>query len=225
MARQSFIRSLGFKKLRSISYGLVSAFVLFFLLFNSFAFVPEDSQLKWVITFLSYGVLGAYVFARADLRSRLFDVRFFRAMLIFVPYFFGTLIVLYFLFGLVNPFPNIVLSIFTGMPFWLLSAYAFIFSTIETTFWQGYLDEKIGILGSFLFAGIIHMFIWTGPLWLNFLGASALFFIFSSLNYWFGFRPGASREAKTTSLIKTNAVHTAYNFIKLGLILSISGVA
>jgi len=220
---ETFIQKLGFRKFKAISFGLVAALFLLWAIFNSFTFVPEGQETKWLLVFLSYGILGTYVFARDDLRDKLFNIGFFRAMIYFIPALIISLIAFYFIFGLVNPLPQVALSILIGIPLWLSAVHAFIFATVETSFWQGHLDGKVGILFSIISAGIFHMFIWTGPAWLNFLGAAFLFLFFSMVHLFFGGFKSTAQQSK--ALIITIAVHTAYNFIKLGIILKIGGVA
>lgn len=225
MKKDSFFKRLGFKKLKRISFGLLASLFLLWLIFNSFAFVPEGKELKWVLTFLSYGGLGSYVFSRQDLLSKLSLISLRKAFVPFVVVFLASLFGLAILLGVVDPFPAHILAILMGIPAYLLLIHAFVFATVETSFWQGILDSKIGVLGSAITAGVFHMFIWEGSLVLNFFGATFLFMVFSYVNYrgqkYFIKRGISKKVAFALALIATIAFHTAYNFIKLGLMIGI----
>ena len=218
MANETYIARLGFKKILKISFGLATALFLLWLIFNSFAYVPEGKEDVWQITFIAYGVLGSYVFGSSDIRSKLYSISFFKSLPRLFLYIFGSLVFFYFLLNLVDPFPSVVSSILENAPWWLLIVHAFVFATIESSFWQGYLDERIGIVWSAFSAGLFHMFIWFGLILMNFIGASILFFMFSGFHYYFSVRRG-----KKNDLIPVIGFHTAFNFVKLGIILSIIG--
>ena len=98
---------------------------------------------------------------------------------------------------------------------------AFVFAFVETSFFQGLLDEKIGILGSVMVAGLFHMFIWTGGLFANFVGSALVFLLFSTTNFYarrYFSKKYSSRVAVVLALIVTIAVHTAYNMAKYRII-------
>lgn len=213
MAREKYVKTLGFKKFLNISFGLITTLLLLWLIFNAFIFETAQLSVLDVVLFLSYGLLGVYVFANADIRNKLYNIPFFKSLPRFALFFFSSLILFHLLFGIINPLPDTALSILTGIPTWILIVHAFVFATVESAFFQGYLDYRIGIIGSCIVAGLFHMLIWTGTPLQNFFGASILFLGFSTVNWYF-------RQNKS-DLIPVIAVHTAYNFIKLALILSL----
>ena len=214
MALESYGKRFGIGKFLNISFGLITSLLLLWLVFNSFIFAGEgDLSVLNVITFLSYGILGVYVFANADIRNKLYNISFFKSLPRFFLFFGIALIGFYFLLGVSDPFPDTALNILKGVPTWILVIHAFVFATIESAFFQGYLDKKIGIFGSVVTAGLFHMLIWAGLPWQNFLGASALFLFFSSAHWYF--------RKNTDDLIPVIAIHTAYNFIKLAIILMV----
>lgn len=215
MALESYSKRFGIGKFLNISFGLITSLLLLWLIFNSFIFSSSDGELSLlnVITFLSYGMLGVYVFANADIRNKLYNLPFFRSIPRLILFFSVALVGFYFLLGVVDPFPDTALNILTGIPVWILVVFAFVYATIESAFFQGYLDEKWGIFGSMLTAGAFHMLIWTGTPLMNFFGASLLFLFFSSCHWYF--------RRNRNDLIPVIAIHTAYNFIKLALILKV----
>lgn len=202
-------QAMGLKKLYSISFGLFASLFLLWLLFNSASFVPEGQDLKFTLAFLGYGILGSYVFARQDIQSKLAKVKLISAIPVFLVCFVLVYFLFVYLFGLYDLFPNPLFVALVGVPFYLQALNVFVFATIETSFWQGLLDRKLGILGSILTAGFFHMFIWDGTLLLNFIGASVLFFVFSLVNFY------ARRYVSSgMALIIVIAVHSAFNLIK-----------
>ena len=204
---------LGFGKLKTISFGTVTALILFFVIFNASAFIPEVDQLKYILIFLSYGIFGSYLFARQDIQSKLTNISVWKAIPIFAIFFFATLLILYFLLGFANPFPQTFLSVLAGVPLWLLICMAFIFATVETSMFQGILYKQAGFIGSAIIAGFFHMFVWTGSLMTNLLASTGLFLTFNLCHHWF--------DKKGKTLIPVIAIHTAYNFIILGIILGV----
>ena len=185
MARENYIKSFGLGKFLSISFGLLTSLLLLWLVFNAFIFNSAELSVLDVVLFLSYGLLGVYVFANADIRNKLYNISFFKSLPRFLLFFAGSLIAFYFLLGVADPLPNTAISIITGVPTWILIIHAFVFATIESAFWQGYLDGKIGIFGSVIVAGLFHMLIWTGAPFQNFIGASLLFLVFSTCHWYF----------------------------------------
>lgn len=216
----SFTAQLGFKKLKTISFGLVVSLFLLWSIFNSASFVPEGEGIRFALIFLGYGVLGVYVFTHTDVNSSLFKTPFFKNIPRFLLYFTGAFVVTYYLFQVVGAsvFGSAV-SIFKGVPTLLLMSHAFIFATVESMLWQGFLDKRVGILISCLIAGVFHAFIWSGYWVVNLFASAFLFFVFSVLNFYIN--KGYSKE----NLVPIIAIHTAYNFIQLGLILNILGAS
>jgi len=213
MAREKFIREFGISKGLKISWGLVMTLLVLFFLFNAFTLTGETSTLlDWTI-FVSYGFLAVFVFATADIRNRLYNIPFFSSLPRFLLFFGLAMVAFYLILGVIDPFPKAITGIFTGVNFFVLGFFLFIVSTIESAFFQGYLQYKWGIFFSMLIAGVFHMFIWDGTPFLNFIGASFLFLFFSSAHWYF-------RRDKN-DLIPVMAIHTAYNFIKYFLILAV----
>ena len=214
MVLESYKKRFGFTKFLSVSFGLVTSLLLLWLIFNSFIFANStDLSLLNIITFLSYGILGVYVFANADIRNKLYNIPFFRSIPRFLLFFVGALLFFYLIFGVIGSFPDTALSVLKGIPTWVLIVHAFVFATVESAFFQGFLDYKIGIFGSVISAGFFHMLVWTGTPLMNFIGASFVFLFFSSAHWYF-------RKNKS-DLIPVIAIHTAYNFLNLALILKV----
>ena len=213
MARENYFKTFGLGKFLSISFGLLTSLLLLWLVFNAFIFNTAELSVLDVVLFLSYGLLGVYVFANADIRNKLYNISFFKSLPRFLLFFGSSLIVFYLILGVVDPLPNVLFGIASGIPIWILIVHAFVFATVESAFFQGYLDQRIGIFGSCITAGLFHMLIWSGSPLQNFIGASFLFLIFSTCHWYF--------RKNTNDLIPVIAIHTAYNFIKLALILSV----
>jgi hypothetical protein len=213
MSSQTYIESLKFKNFKRLSFGLIASLVLLWSIFNAYSFVPDGQEMRFVLLFLSYGLLGSYTFARFDVQTRLSKIPFFKSIPSFALFFVLSLLFFYFFLGILNPFPNVVLGIFLGVPLWRLLIMTFVFVAVEVSFFHVWLTTKHGILFSSVIAGFFHMFIWEGSPLLNFIGSTFLFFIFNSLFYF------TSRDFKNP--IPIYAIHLSYNFIKLGLILSI----
>ena len=215
MARESFFKRFAVSKFLNISFGLITSLLLLWLIFNAFIFSSSGGEVSVlnVITFLSYGILGVYVFANADIRNKLYNLPFFKSIPRLLLFFVISLVAFYFLFNLVGVTPKTALNSLLGISPWLLVIHAFVFATIESAFFQGYLDEKIGIFGSVLTAGFFHMLIWAGSPMMNFFGASLLFLGFSTAHWFF--------RNNSNDLLPVIAIHTAYNFITLGLILNV----
>ena len=215
---------LGLKKLGSISFGLVASLFLLWTLFNSSSFVPEGQELKYTLAFLGYGVLGVYVFGRQNLRTKLSDISFIYSLPFLLVSTFLSFLFFTFLLNLSDPLPSAFLYGLAGIPVYIQLSNSLIFSVVETSFWQGHLDQKIGILGSMITAGFFHMFIWNGSLFVNFIGASLLFGMFSLVNVSSrrllksnGF---SSSRAVVLSLILTIGFHAGYNMAKFGVLFS-----
>jgi hypothetical protein len=214
----SFLDKLGFKKLSTISFGLVASIFLLWAMFNSASFVPAGQGVRYALIFLGYGVLGSYVFTHTDINTSLFRTPFFKNIPRFLFYFAISFFVTYSLFRVSGvSFLSSAVSIFAGVPLYLMMIHAFIFATVESMFWQGFLDKRVGILFSALIAGLFHMFIWEGGVLTNLFASAFLFFIFSTAHHYI------NKSYKSENLVPVIAIHTAYNFIQLGLILNIVG--
>lgn len=209
MAKETFWKGLGFKKLSQISFGLFASLFLLWTLFNASSFVPEGQELKFTLAFLGYGVLGAYVFAREDIRSKLSKVSLLKAVPVFLVVLLVSFFLLSLLLGIRDPLPEILITTLIGVPLYLQMINALVFATVESSFFQAFLDGKIGILGSVIVAGVFHMFIWSGSLLFNFLGASLLFLVFSTV-YFYSKRV----VGPVMAVVVVIAFHTAYNLVK-----------
>ncbi len=104
---------------------------IFLLFFNFNAFILNDSDVSTLdaVLFLSYGMLGVFVFGNANIRNPLYDTPFFRSIPRYALFFFVALVFFYFFLGVVNPFPNAVIGIFTGVNLLMLGFFLFIVST------------------------------------------------------------------------------------------------
>jgi hypothetical protein len=215
---ETFTKALGVKKLFRLSFGLFASLFLLWTLFNASSFVPEGQELKFTLALLAYSAVGVYVFGRQDLRSKLKDVSLLKA----TPYVLLSALFSFFFFsfllGLSDPLPATLLSALVGVPLYLQLVNGLVFAVVETSFWQGHLDNNIGILGSMMVAGLFHMFIWTGSLLSNFIGASLLFGVFSLVNFYaknFFIRSGVSSKLSVAlALVITIGFHAGYNFAK-----------
>lgn len=212
MARGSLFKG-SIKKAMNISFGIVTVFFLLWLIFHTSQYVPEGREDFWLIIFLSYGILLSLVFGNADLRNKLFDIRFIDSVPRLLMYFFFGLIFFYFLLSFVDPLEGSLFGILSAIPLWLAAIHAFVFATIESVVWQGYLDYKVGLIASPLIAGIFHYGVWTGGAFLVIFSAGLLFLFFSTVNWYF--------RVNKNDVIPAIGVHTAYNFIKLGILLSV----
>lgn len=202
-----------FKKLTRISFGLVTTFFLLWLIFHTKQYIPEQHHSTWLLVFLSYGILLSLVYANADIRNKLFDVSLVSFFPRFMIFFLGGLVFFYLLLSIVDPIDLSLFAILANIPLWLAMVHAFVFATIESAVWQGYLDHKIGMFASPLLAGIFHYGVWTGGAIVVIFSASLLFLFFSYVNYRF--------RISKNDLVPVIAVHTAYNFIKLGIMLAV----
>lgn len=210
MVRQNFFSGTG--KLFKISFGLVTTLFLLWLIFNLPHFTSEISTKDFLRVFLSYGVMASIIWANVDIRNKLFNISFLGSMLRFFLFLFPSLFFFYFLNFYIDPTGENLFSILSTVPVGIALIHAFVFATVESAIWQGFLNEKVGVLGSSLIAGLMHMYVWqTTPLFAIF-GATLLFLFFSYVDYRF--------RLNKNDLIPVIAVHTAYNVIKLGFLLN-----
>ncbi len=211
MVKEKFFGN--WKNFRNISLGLVASLFLSWLIFNTFAFVPDGQEDKWLLIFLSYSTFMGITFGSADARSKLYNTNFFKSIPRFLLFFIPAFFVLYFLLQLVEPAysGSSVIEILRNIPVWLAIINAFVFATFESSVWQGLLDYRMGRIASPISAGIFHMFIWSGGVFMIIPVVTFLFMGFSWFNWYF-------RKDKN-DLIPAIAIHTAYNFLILGIIL------
>lgn len=220
MTTQTYFQALGFKKFFKISFGLFSALVMFYVLFNAQSYFPPENQLRYTLILLMYGIFGSFIFARQDLQGRLMYIGFLKSIPIFLLYFIPTFIIMFFLLGFTDPLPDVFLSALVNVPLHVLVTQLFVFVTIEASMFQGLFDYKMGIFGSVLVAGIFHAKIWSGSPLINFFGAMFLFLIFSTLHFYIRERQykkfsGNKKLAQAYSLIAIIGVHFGYNLVKI----------
>lgn len=211
MAREPYFKN--WRKIKSVSFGLVYIFFTLWLIFHTQQYVPEGQQDFWFRVFIGYGILNAVIFGNADMRNKLFDVQFIRFLPRFFIFFGISLIVFYFLLAYLDPFDYTLFEILRTIPLWLGAVHALVFATTESVIWQGFLDYKIGHPWSELVAGVFHWGIWTGGALIVIPSAALLFAMFSTINWYF-------RKDKK-DLAPAIGSHTAFNFIKLGMLLSV----
>ncbi len=197
------------KKITTVSFGLVYIFFNLWVIFHVPDFVPVQQQSLWFRIFISYGVLNSIIFANADLRNKLFNVKFTKFLPRFAIFFFSFLFIFYFVLNWADPTGSSFMGVLSNVPLWLAVIHALTFATTETVIWQGFLDEKIGHPWSELTAGIFHLFVWTGSAVVVIITASMLFAFFSLVNLYF-------RNSKN-DLAPAIGCHTAFNIVKVGL--------
>lgn len=204
------------KKIFIISYGLVYIFFNLWVIFHIPEFVAYENQDVWFKIFISYGLLNALIFSNADMRNKLFNIK----LTDFIPRFIIFLIPSLIFFSIIlTRIENVVVSPFdliSQVPLWLGLTHALTFATTESVIWQGYLDHKIGHPWSEMTAGIFHLYIWTGTPLIVFISATLLFAMFSIFHWRF------SKSRK--DLAPVIAFHTAFNIIKLGLLITLGGI-
>lgn len=201
------------KKIFSISFGLVYILFTLWLIFHTKQYVPEGQEDFWYVIFIGYGLLNALILGNADMRNKLFNVKFVEFIPRFLIFFVGGLLFFYILINFFDPLEHSLFGLLQNVPLWLLTIHALVFATTESVIWQGFLDYKIGHPWSELVAGIFHYGIWTGGVLLVVPSAALLFAIFSLVNWYF--------RINTDDLAPAIGVHTAYNFIKLGIFLAV----
>lgn len=200
----------GYRKITSISVGLVYVFFTLWLIFHTAQFVPTSQQDFWYRVFIGYGILNSIIFGNANLRNKLFNVKLLSFIPRFLFFFISGLVIFYFITSFVDPgATGGLLSLLAGVPLWLAVIHSFIFATTESVIWQGYLDEKIGQPWSALTAGFFHFGIWSGGVFFVIIGATLLFLMFSYINWRF--------KQNRHDLAPAIGTHAAYNIIKLGV--------
>ncbi len=197
-------------KILKISIGLVYTLFTLWLIFHTAQYVPVGKSDYWFKIFLAYGLLNALIFGNADLRNKLFNVKFLDFILKFLLFFFLSLFVFFSMnkyFG--NVFGASYFTILKSVPLWLACIHSFVFAMTESIVWQGYLDDYVGKLGSAGIFGIFHWGIWEGSAFIV-IPLAAILCLFFSFIHWY-FRSNVNDFAPVT------AVHTAWNYSKLAL--------
>lgn len=197
------------KNIFSISFGLVYVMFTLWAIFHTQQFVPANLKDFWWGIFISYGVLNSIIFGNADLRNKLFEVTVIKFVPRFLLYFIACFTLFYLISNFIDPLQFSMIVVLKNIPLWLAVIHALIFATTESVIWQGYLDDKIGHPWSELTAGVFHWGIWSGGALVVIPSAALLFMMFSGINWYF-------RNSKN-DLVPAIASHTAFNFVKLGL--------
>ena len=213
MQRQPYFSD--WKKIGKVSFGLVASFFYLFLLFHTKSYVPKGYEDMYWMVFVSYGILLAVSFGVPNIRNKLFNVR----LVDFLPRFllFGgiSLLVFYYLLTDINPMGGQFFAFLGQVPMWLALIHAFVFATIESAVWQGFLDYELGHPWSELTAGVFHWGVWVGSALIVIPSAALLFAVFSLTNWYF--------RKSTSDLAPAIGVHTAFNIIKLGILFAVAG--
>lgn len=204
------------RKITIVSYGLVYIFFNLWVIFHVPEFVPVEQQGLWYKVFISYGILNSIIFANADMRNKLFDVKFTKFVPRFALFFVGFLLLFYVVLARIDPLSHTAFGMLKSVPLWLGVIHALTFATTESVVWQGFLDEKIGHPWSELTAGIFHFGIWTGGAFIVILSAGLLFAFFSLVHLYF-------RKSKR-DLAPVIGCHTAFNVVKLGTVAFVGGI-
>lgn len=207
MAREPYFKN--WKNIFVISYGLVVSLFFLFLIFNTGKFFPGKEDMFFKI-FLSYGLLFSIVYGNTDTRNRLFNIQLRQFAPRFVLFFIGFLLFFYLILSYFDPLKGSLFGLLSQIPIWLLVVHAFVFATIESAFWQGFLDERIGHPWSEISAGVFHMFVWSGNVFIILIGATFLFAFFSFVHWYF--------RRNKNDLSAVIGCHTAYNYVKLAMV-------
>lgn len=141
------------------------------------------------------------------MRNRLFNVKLINFIPRFILFFGVSLLVLTWVNNLISDINITFVATLTNIPLHLALAHAFVFATTESVIFQGYLTDRLGVVGSSMIAGLFHLFIWPGSLVLVFIGATILFLIFSYVHWYF--------KKNDNDFGPVIAFHSAYNFTKL----------
>lgn len=213
LKREPFFKN--WKSFIYVSYGIVYIFFNLWVIYHLSNFVPPGQERMWEKVLMAYLLLNIVVLGSADLRNKLFDVRFIDFLPRFIIYsviFLGLWYLV--LVKVYDPLGPSSFSLIANVPLWLAAIHGLTFATIESVIWQGYLDEKIGRPASAITAGIFHVYIWTGTPLIVIFSAGLLFLIFSFVHWRF-------RQSKK-DFAPVIACHFAFNVIKIGL--AIAGV-
>jgi hypothetical protein len=195
------------KKVLTISFGLLTVLIYSFLLFHTFQFVPAEKEAFWWSVIVSYSLMLSLIIGVSDMRSKLFNIQTIKFIPRFLVFYIPSLVALSFILQWVNPEGTSLIMALLELPKWLLFLHGFVFATIESTIWQGFLDYQIGHPWSELTAGIFHWGIWTGGALFVIPASALLFAIFSLVNWYF--------RKNTDDLAPAIGLHTAWNHMKL----------
>lgn len=213
MKREGYFSN--WKKITVVSFGVVYIFFNLWVIFHIPEFVPKEQEAMWFKIFISYGILNSVIFANANMRNKLFNVKLTKFLPRFALFFVVFLLIFYYMFKKVDILHGSAFQLLGNIPLWLGTIHALTFATTESVVWQGFLDYEIGHPWSEITAGIFHWGIWSGSTFVVIISAGLLFMFFSLINWWF-------RKNKN-DLAPAIGCHTAYNFVHLGMI--VGGVA
>lgn len=206
MAKKPFFRD--WKKFLAISFGLVYILFMIWTFVHVPEYFPEGQHNHWYLVMSSYIVINTLLFSNADIRNRLFNVKFIKMLPKLLMAFFGSLIFFYIVLKRYDPFQYEFFSLLAAVPVWLALVHGITFATTESLL-QVYLTERIGPIGMAIFMGILHYGIWSGGALFVVIGAGTLFLLFQFVHYIWSDGP--------YDFAAIIGVHTAFNFIKLGL--------
>lgn len=201
------------KGLLNISLGLFVVVLYSFLLFHTFQFVSADKEFYWWSAIISYTVMFSLVLTIPKARDCLFKIRLSKYSVRFLMFYIPAIFALSWILQLFPIGEVGILGALHDVPKWLLFIHAFVFTLIESCFWQGWLDYPypigIGHPWSEIVAGLFHWGIWLGGALVVIPSAGILFMFFSAINWYF--------RDSINDIGPAHAVHTAYNHIKLFL--------
>ena len=200
------------KNFKTLSFGLFSTLFFLWVYFHTEQFIPSEFKDTFFKAFIGYGFLHALIFVNTETRNKLYNAKFIPfvvRMLIFTAI---SLFVFYFILAKIDPLGETAYSLFKSLPWWLAASHMLIFATIESTVWQGWLDDKLGRPVSALTAGVFHWGIWPGSAFIVIISAGLLFAFFTLVHLFF--------RSDKNDLAPVIGVHTGFNFVKLGLLLS-----
>jgi hypothetical protein len=185
MAREPFFKGVG--SIYKVSFGVVTVFLYTFILFNTAQFVSSEHISFWNTTLLGYMVFLCLAIGVSDARSKLFSV----STISFIPRFALFFIPSFYIFGILfNSFEFMagagLFKILLTLPKWLFFVHTFVFVVIESTVQVWAMEHtKLGRVGTSMAFGFMHIFVWVGPLFLNFVLASLLFLFFFYVHWRF----------------------------------------
>lgn len=197
------------RKIFTISFGLVFTFFNIWVLFHLPEYVPEGQTSFWFRLMVSYLLLYLVVLFNKDISKYIFKIKFTEFLPRFLFFFVLFFTIFYLVFVRTDFYLSSIFTFMASVPLWLGVIHAFTFATIETLVWQCYLDGKIGQPWSALIAGIFHFGIWPGDAWMVILISAGVFFMFSLIHFYF--------KKKAGDIAPAAGSHFAYNMVMLGI--------
>ena len=201
----------GLSKLLNLQIGWYIILIEAFMLISIKLFFPQDTD-KWQTIIMIYLILNVLFFALPDLKSSMFGTPLRKALPKFLLFFFGTLIILLPLSGLLLNANYLKLNL-GNLPIGLIFLQVFVVAFSEESIFRDVLGNRIGqIFSSILFA-LFHYVVYMGNIISMFIafGAGMLFFFIKNK---FG------HGIDSTPNI---AVHAAINLHLLGITRTILG--